>query len=327
MDPYEYLKISRNPDGSITRHASIPFSPANPDATPVLSKDVPLNPAHKTWLRIFLPTQSSPSPEKQLPVVFYFHGGGFILLSAGTTLFHDFCVKLSAELPAVVLSVEYRLAPEHRLPAAYDDAVDALLWACAQALGPASAVGARADFSRCFLMGSSAGANIAYHAGLRAMAMDLNPLKIQGLILYQPFFGGKDRTESETRMAEDPVLALPVNDLMWELSLPEGADRDHEYCNPVVGKTGREGATAVAGLPRCLVKGHTGDPLLDRQKLFLRMLERGGVEVVAWIEEGGCHGIDVHDAKQAEKLLSDIRGFASLAAGAGAAAAAGAGEG
>nr|XP_010934082.1 probable carboxylesterase 8 [Elaeis guineensis] len=315
MDPCEYLKITRNPDGSITRHAIIPSSPANPNATPVLSKDLPLDPTHNTWLRIFVPNQSSPSTDGKLPVIIYFHGGGFILASAGTTIFHDFCVKLSADLPAIVLSVEYRLAPEHRLPAAYDDAVDALLWARTQALGPASAVDARTDFSRCFLMGSSAGGNIAYHAGLRAMAMDLNPLKIQGLILYQPYFGGKERTESEARMAADPILALPVNDLMWELALPEGADRDHEYCNPVVGKT-------VAGLPRCLVKGHTGDPLIDRQKEFLRMLETGGVEVVAEIEEGGCHGIEVHDAAQADKLIADIRGFIGLAA-----ATAGAGEG
>ncbi|KAG1362461.1 Carboxylesterase 1 [Cocos nucifera] len=315
MDPYEYLKISRNPDGSITRHLFIPFCPANPDATPVLSKDFPLNPTHNTWLRIFVPNQSSPSTDKKLPVIIFFHGGGFILVSAGTTIFHDFCVKLSADLPAIVLSVEYRLAPEHRLPAAYDDAVDALLWARTQALGPASAVGARADFSRCFLMGGSAGGNIAYHAGLRAMAMDLNPLRIQGLILYQPFFGGKERTESETRMAADPVLSLPVNDLMWELALPEGADRDHEYCNPVVGKTGRE--AAVAGLPRCLVRGHTGDPLVDRQKEFLRMLESGGVEVVGGIEEGGCHGIELHDAKQAHKLVADIREFIGLAGAGG----------
>lgn len=309
MDPWEFLKISRNSDASITRHASIPFTPADPEATPVLSKDVPLNPTHNTWIRIFLPNQTSPPSDKKLPVVIYFHGGGFVLLSAGTTVFHDFCVKLSSGLPAVVLSIDYRLAPEHRLPAAYDDAVDALLWARAQALGPASAVEpclrARADFSRCFLMGTSAGGNIAYHAGLRATAMDLDPLKIRGLILNQPYFGGRERTQSEVRIAEDAVLPLPVNDLMWELSLPEGADRDHEYCHPAAGKEG-----TAAGLPRCLVKMYRGDPLVDRQKELVRMLlKRGVVGVVMRIEEGGRHGIEVFEAEHGDKLVADIRGF------------------
>ncbi|XP_010934083.4 probable carboxylesterase 8 [Elaeis guineensis] len=310
MDPYQFLHISRNPDGSLSRANLIPNSPPTGDqpldSVPALSKDVPLNPAHNTWLRIFLPTQSPPSPEKKLPVVFFFHGGGFILFSAATAPFHDFCVKLSADLPAIVLSVEYRLAPEHRLPAAYDDAVDALLWARAQALGPASTVdpwvGARADFSRCFLMGSSAGGNIVYHVGLRAMGMDLNPLKIQGLILNQPYFGGEERTESEARMAADRIVPLPANDLMWELALPEGADRDHEYCNPA--------ATAV--LPRCLVRGHVGDPLVDRQRVFARMLERGGVSVVAHLKEGGHHGIELFKPDMAEALVADVKTFVYL---------------
>ncbi|CAL5407741.1 unnamed protein product [Camellia sinensis] len=86
-------------------------------------------------------------------------------------------------------------------------------------------------------MGTSAGANIAYHAGLRATQFigDLQPLKIKGLILHHPFFGGSDRVGSELGLIKDPVLTIPGTDLRWELSLPVGADRDHEYCNPTVG--------------------------------------------------------------------------------------------
>ncbi|KAI9078206.1 hypothetical protein K1719_039820 [Acacia pycnantha] len=68
-------------------------------------------------------------------------------------------------------------------------------------------------------MGESAGGNIAYNAGLRVAAEvdQLEPLKIKGLILVQPFFGGVKRTSSEERLANDTILPPPVTDLVWEL--------------------------------------------------------------------------------------------------------------
>jgi pimeloyl-ACP methyl ester carboxylesterase len=90
------------------------------------------------------------------------------------------------------------------------------------------------DFSSCFLMGGSAGGNIAYHAGLRAAEEvgHLEPLKIRGLILQQAAFGGIQRTGSELRFVNEAILPPSVSDRMWESSLPIGA---HEYCNPTVG--------------------------------------------------------------------------------------------
>ena len=81
------------------------------------------------------------------------------------------------------------------------------------------------------------GGNIAYHVGLRASTAvgDFEPLKIKGLILHHPFFGGSKRTESKLRLLNTPVLPLCNTDLMWKLALPIGVDRDHEYCNPTVG--------------------------------------------------------------------------------------------
>ncbi|RWR88922.1 putative carboxylesterase 8 [Cinnamomum micranthum f. kanehirae] len=117
-DPYAKLQIVLNPDGSLTRPETYPLCPPNPSPSSpgsVPSKDVPLNPVHKTWIRIYRPP--NPSPARTLPVIINFHGSGFICHSAATEPIHKGCEDLALQIPALVVSVEYRLAPEHRLPA------------------------------------------------------------------------------------------------------------------------------------------------------------------------------------------------------------------
>ncbi|KAK9117143.1 hypothetical protein Sjap_016090 [Stephania japonica] len=91
----------------------------------------PLNTHHNTWLRLYKPTTTSPH---KLPLILYFHGGGFILYSATDSIYHDFCGRLAAELPAVVISVEYRLASENHLPTAYENVEEAIKWVREQAI-------------------------------------------------------------------------------------------------------------------------------------------------------------------------------------------------
>ncbi|TQD81085.1 hypothetical protein C1H46_033356 [Malus baccata] len=253
IDPYKLLKILPNPDGSLTRFT--PFPTVSPTPTPtesipataaesdsnspqlVLSKDTPLNPENKTFLRLFKP---HPLPPKPPPPSHH-------LLPRSTawlpnTLFFQ---------PTMTPSTPSRV---HRLASDVNG--------CDPWLENA------VEFSRCFLMGGSAGANIVYHAGLRVSGDDLLPMKIRGLILNQPYFGGVHRTESEMRLISDRTLPLVVNDLMWAMALPKGVDRDHEYCNPTAGV----GDGRIERLPRCLVRGYGGDPLMDRQKEFVAFL-------------------------------------------------------
>ena len=127
---YHYLNIIHNPNGSLTRLNPNPLSPPSPDPSlpiHVLSKDIIINPFKHTWARIFIPHNALHS-KKNLPLVLFFHGGGFLFLHASSTIFHTFCFNMAHHLHVIVVSLEYRLAPEHRLPAAYDDAVEALHW-------------------------------------------------------------------------------------------------------------------------------------------------------------------------------------------------------
>ncbi|OVA00177.1 Alpha/beta hydrolase fold-3 [Macleaya cordata] len=187
---------------------------------------------------------------------------------------------MATQVSALIVSVEYRLAPENRLPAAYADAIDAVKWVRNQALDAANGepwLRDYVDYSKCFFMGCSSGGNVAYHTSLQVLEMDLEPVKISGLVLNQPYFGGSERTGSELRLINDRMLPLVKSDLMWELALPRGADRDHVYCNPMVDDLTR-GGKKVGLIRRCLVTGFSGDPLIDRQIEFVKMLEEKGIK-------------------------------------------------
>ncbi|MED6152406.1 hypothetical protein PIB30_091810 [Stylosanthes scabra] len=306
-DPYKILNIIPNPNGTFTRLDKYPESPSSPDPTlptPVLSKDLTIDQSKHTWARIYLPRQAlnNPPPNPNLPLIVFYHGGGFVFYHANSTYFHDFCVRMANATQSVVVSVDYRLAPEHRLPAAYEDSVQALHWIRAS---NDLWLARHADFSRCYLMGESAGGNIAYNAGLRAAAEadHLRPLKIKGMLLIQPFFGGTKRTPSELRLAKDLNLPLAVTDSMWKLSLPVGASRDHEYSNPTV-NGGSNVLDKIRELQwRVAVFGCDGDQLVDRQKELVTLLKSKRVHVVGQFYGGGRHGIFVGDASMSTKVF------------------------
>ncbi|XP_021765227.1 carboxylesterase 1-like [Chenopodium quinoa] len=316
----ETLHITPNPDGTFTRPVDIyPIVPPSIDDldSPSLSKDVTLNSEKSTWVRVFLPrlflsSLSSSSPRKKHPIIVYVHGSGFVVASVAHPNFHDFCSYAASQLAALVVSVEYRLAPEHRLPAAYDDVLEALTWVKE---GKDEWIQEYGDLSSCVMMGDSAGGNIVYHTGLMAAARvdELKPLQIKGLVLIQPYFSGLVRTESELRLENDKILNLKCNDLCWEASLPIGADRSHEYCDSV-----KDGGSSLLDRVRELgwrvwVVSCDGDPLFDRSVELVKLMEKRGLDVKSKFREGGEHGMFVGSPSKykADELLNFVKGFFS----------------
>ncbi|CDP13014.1 unnamed protein product [Coffea canephora] len=310
-DPYGHMGLVRNPDGSVTRQFEHPKTPVSSyDGSPILLvKDVPINQSKNTGARIFLPKEALESfPGRKLPLLIYFHSGGFVICSVATSGFDDFHRALATEVPFVVVSIEHRLAPEHRLPAAYEDCLEALHWI---KNSQDEWLEKYADLSNSFLMGSSSGGNIAYHVGLSASSCvdDLKPLNIKGLILHQAFFGGNKRTESELRALNDTFIPPCVTDVLWELSLPVGADRDHEFSNPVLSiKPGQFDQIKALGW-KILMAGYENDALFDRQFEIAKMLEGKGVPVVTNFVEGGYHGIDMFESAKTKVLCEVVKEF------------------
>ncbi|RCV33867.1 LOW QUALITY PROTEIN: hypothetical protein SETIT_7G117300v2 [Setaria italica] len=162
--------------GRLERPLIVPLVPPDLDAaTGVESKDVPLSPS--TFVRLYLPPGASAGggdndkKKAKLPVVVYFHGGGFEIGSAASRVYHRFLSDLAAAspvgiIPAVAVSVDYRLAPEHVLPAAYDDSLAALKWVLS---GADRWLAAHGDLARMFLAGDSTGGNICHNLAMHRM--------------------------------------------------------------------------------------------------------------------------------------------------------------
>ncbi|CAL5084344.1 unnamed protein product [Urochloa decumbens] len=292
--------FAQRANGTVNRFAfSLADRQARSSARPdgqfgVVSADVAVDASRGLWARVFSPPPPSAAAggggdPAALPVVVYFHGGGFALLSAASAPYDTLCRRLCRELSAVVVSVNYRLAPEHRYPAAYDDGVDVLRHLASTGLA------VRIDLSRCFLAGDSAGGNLAHHVAQRWTAdpsATASPIRIAGIVLLQPYFGGEERTPAELRLeGVAPVVNMRRSDWSWKAFLPEGADRNHPAAH-VTGEAGPEPELAEAFPPAMVVVGGL-DPLQDWQRRYAGMLRRKGkdVQVVEFPE--AIHGFYV----------------------------------
>uniref|UniRef100_A0A7N0ZSJ7 Alpha/beta hydrolase fold-3 domain-containing protein n=1 Tax=Kalanchoe fedtschenkoi TaxID=63787 RepID=A0A7N0ZSJ7_KALFE len=274
-------------------------TPPNPDKPVhgVVTSDVTIDPRGSLSFRVFAPEERTTTERPTLPVIVYFHGGGFVLQTAQSPTCDSIARKLALQVPAVVASLSYRLAPEHKYPAQHQDAYDMLTYLDANP----HALPGNADLSRTFLAGESAGGNLAHFAASKVAAASsvFQALRIKGLVAIQPFFGGEERTESEKRLFNGPVVPVRAADLMWRAYLPEGANRDHEACNV----SGGDQLQQVEGFPRSFVVVGGLDPLQDWQRRYCEWLRRSGKEVEVLELENGVHGFYTFPELDETRLL------------------------
>lgn len=218
-------------------------------------------PGHEIPIRIYRAAASGPTA-----LVLYFHGGGFIL--GGLDSHDDVCAELCGRTGCEVVSVDYRLAPEHRHPADFEDAMNAFEWAAANHKGPI------------VLAGDSAGGNLAAAVGHATRGHARKPI---GQMLIYPGLGGDRARGSYVRHAEAPMLTM--RDLEFYRHIRTGGR--NRAADPTLSPLAD---TDFSGLPPTVVITAECDPLSSDGEAYRDRIAAAGGRAY-WLEEKGLvHG-------------------------------------
>jgi acetyl esterase len=217
-----------------------------------------------------------------IPVVVFYHGGGWVIGDLDT---HDVaCRLLSNESRCAVVSVDYRMGPEHKFPAAVEDAYAAAHWVA----GEAAAL--RIDPEKLAVGGDSAGGNLAAVVALMARGKlkdgDKTAPKIGYQLLIYPATDMVMTTESHKKFAKDHLLTRAAMDWFQEQYLNGEADREDWRASPLRAKS-------LAGLPPAYVLVAGNDPLRDEGEAYADALKKAGVPVAFREFPGQVHGFVV----------------------------------
>jgi acetyl esterase len=203
-----------------------------------------------------------PNEEADLPIAVYFHGGGFL---SGDLDTHDpVCRMIANHVPAVVVTPEYRLAPEFLFPTAAEECFAALKWAGTN--GPEI----RGDSRKLFVVGDSAGGNLAAVTALMGRDRGLTELAAQ--VLIYPMLDATLSSPSLVENAYMPPFMLVDCVHCWQSYLGAETNRQNPYVSPLC-------ADNLTGLPRALVITADFDILSDEGQLYADRLEESGVPV------------------------------------------------
>ncbi|MDE2150075.1 MAG: alpha/beta hydrolase [Gammaproteobacteria bacterium] len=220
-------------------------------------------------LRVYTPRGAPP-----FPLLVFFHGGGFVIGDLDT---HDAgCRELCAGAGCVVVAVDYRLAPEHKFPAAVDDCLAATRWVGAHAAE------LRGDPSRIAVGGDSAGGNLATVVALRSR--DEGGPRLCAQLLIYPVTDHYSRSTVSMRENADGYL-LTLDSMVWfaDHYLRDAADIGHPHAVPLR-------AATLHGLPPAWVGTAEFDPLRDEGEAYAARLAAAGVPTTARRYDGAIHG-------------------------------------
>ncbi|XP_020591304.1 probable carboxylesterase 2 [Phalaenopsis equestris] len=263
--------------GRVDRFEPFEFLPPSIDPiTGVHSKDITLNPTNGLSVRFYRPPSIPSNGDQNHPILVFYHGGGFCLHRPSSAHYHNYLNHLTSKANIVAVSVDYRLAPEHPLPAAYEDSWEALQWVIAS----------RGSSDGVILAGDSAGGNIVHNLGMR---MGSEGRKVEGIVLLNPYFWGEEKIGVELEGKEGSFLKVKDLDPAWEFVCPGTKGPNDPRINPVA-----EGAPGLEllGCRRVLVSCGEMDLLVDRARIYGQKLKESGWggEVEFVMAEGEDHG-------------------------------------
>jgi len=219
-------------------------------------------------VRVYLPRNSGP-----VPILVYLHGGGWV---AGNVDAYDAtCRALTNAAACAVVSVEYRLAPEHKFPAAPDDCYAAVKWVAAHAAQFGG------DVTRLAVGGDSAGGNLT--TVVAHMARDRGGPRIAFQLLIYPVTDYNFGTRSYQQNADGYLLTKDAMKWFWNHYLREEADGSSPLASPLR-------STKLAGLPPAFVMTAEFDPLRDEGEAYGERLIEAGVPTVVKRYDGMIHG-------------------------------------
>jgi acetyl esterase/lipase len=290
-------------DGSVLRKSPLPHR-ASDGRT---SKDVSINKERGQWARIFLPSAAAASGGDQLPVVLYFHGGAMLWGGPEWDYCHSFCEAMAARSGAVWVSASYRLAPENRLPTPIDDGAAALGWLVRSVQEEEEPWLGRADVSRLFLAGESAGGVIAHHV----VAAGSTDIPVRGVILIHPgFFNYRKRSQEEVECYQDDFMSWDMADASVPLLLPPG--RPLSDASPVLNPIPAIASSSGFRFPpRTLVALAERDALHFLGLHYVQALRDAGHHVEHIVSPGVGHVFFIYlpDSEQALTLMDTIANF------------------
>jgi acetyl esterase len=265
-----------------------------PELASVEDRGIP-GPAGEIPIRVY-----TPEARVAQPIVVYFHGGGFVI---GSLSSHDpLCRVLAGRIPAIVVAVDYRLAPEHPFPAAAEDAYAAMRWVAdhARELG--------GDPARIAVAGDSAGGNLSAVVSLLARERG-GPTLAHQMLIY-PVTDFSFETRSHIDNAEGYLLTRPL--MQWFLG--------HYFSGPTPRSDPRFAVLRVAdlsGVPPATVLTAEFDPLRDEGESYGARLRAAGVPVTVMRYDGMIHGFLPQPAlfAQAAEAIAAVSGALRAAFG------------
>ncbi|XP_074292199.1 2-hydroxyisoflavanone dehydratase-like [Silene latifolia] len=287
-------------DGFVERlfpDINVPASAEDPE-TRVSSKDVKF---FSLSARLYLPKITNPVSHKKLPVLVYYHGGAFCLRSPESMVYHRYLNILASMARVLIISVKYRLAPEHPLPAAYEDS-----WAALKLVGSNPGfdpwLAHHGDLDSLFIGGDNAGGNIVHNLAIRAGSEPLNSLnrvKIRGAFLSHPY------------ILDERSAKLEVAHKMWEFIYPNAPGGSNcPMINPM-----SPGAPSLSrlGCSRFLVLVAGKDEMRESEIRYYNAIKASGyngkLELYVQEDENHVYHIVDPDAQNSKLLFQRLADF------------------